>query len=283
MRSFLPLVGVQHVRAGLEGAGIDAEERELADERVGGDLEREGAEVGAVVGAASISTSECGRRPWIGGTSSGDGQVVHHRVEHGLDALVLERGAGEHRDPLVAERGHADAVLDLVLGELLALEVLVGKLVVHVGARLEQVLAVLGRLVARSAGMSSCRSVAQVVAPDEGLHADEVHHALEAVLGADRDLDRHGLDAQAVLDHLDVAPEVGARAVELVDEADARHAVAVRLPPDRLGLRLDAGDTVEDDHRAVEHPQAALHLDGEVHVPGRIDNVDAVIVPRRRS
>ena len=36
--------------------------------------------------------------------------------------------------------------------------------------------------------------------------------------------------------------EIGADAVHLVDEADARHAVLVGLAPHRLGLRLDAGD-----------------------------------------
>ena len=41
MRSFLPLVGVEHVRAGLERARVDPEEGELAHERVGGDLEGE--------------------------------------------------------------------------------------------------------------------------------------------------------------------------------------------------------------------------------------------------
>ena len=89
----------------------------------------------------------------------------------------------------------------------------------------------------------------------------------------------HGVGAEAVLDHADAAPEVGAGPVELVDEADPRHAVAVGLAPDRLGLGLHAGHAVEHDDRAIEDAQAALHLDGEVHVPGRIDNVDAMIVP----
>ena len=87
------------------------------------------------------------------------------------------------------------------------------------------------------------------------------------------------LRAEALLDHLDAAPEVGAGAVELVDEAEARHAVPVGLAPDRLRLGLDAGHAVEHDDRAVEHAQAALDLDGEVHVPGRIDDVDAMIAP----
>ena len=46
--------------------------------------------------------------------------------------------------------------------------------------------------------------------------------------------------------------------------------------------RLDAGDGVEDGDRAVEDAQAALDLDREVHVPGRIDDVDAMVTPDRR-
>ena len=123
--------------------------------------------------------------------------------------------------------------------------------------------------------------LAQVVAVEDGLHLDQVDDALEAVLLADRDLDRHRVGAQAVADRLHAAPEVGAGAVELVDEAEARHAVAVGLAPDRLRLGLDARHAVEHDDRAVEHAQAALDLDGEVHVSGRIDDVDAMIAPER--
>ena len=84
------------------------------------------------------------------------------------------------------------------------------------------------------------------------------------------------------MDHVDDAPEVGTGAVELVDEAEARDVVAVGLAPDRLRLGLDAGDAVEDDDGAVEDAEAALDLDREVHVSGRIDDVDAMIVPGAR-
>ena len=120
---------------------------------------------------------------------------------------------------------------------------------------------------------------AEVVAVEDGLHLDEIDDALEGVLHPDRDLDRHGSGTEAVDDHLDAAPEVGAGSVELVDEADSRHGVAIRLAPDRLGLRLDTGHTVEDHDRAVEDAEAPLDLDREVHVPGRIDDVDTVVVP----
>ena len=102
------------------------------------------------------------------------------------------------------------------------------------------------------------------------------------LLLADGQLDRHRMGAEPVDHRLDRGEEVGAGAVHLVHEGDARNAVALGLAPDRLGLRLDAGDRVEDGDRAVEDAQASLHLDRKVHVAGRINNVDAIVAPRRR-
>ena len=91
-----------------------------------------------------------------------------------------------------------------------------------------------------------------------------------------------GMGPEPVDHRLHGGEEVRAGAVHLVDEGDARDAVAVGLPPDGLGLGLDARDGVEDGDGAVEDAQAALHLDRKVHVPGRIDDVDAKVAPERR-
>ena len=279
----LALGGVEDVRAGLERAGVDPEERQLADERVGGDLERERAERLVVVDRAD--DLRAGLR--VDADHRRDverrRQVVDDRVEHRLDALVPERRAGQDRDDLGGQRAEAQAALDLGDRQLLALEVLVGELVVHLGDGLDhRVAMLLGLGLAELVrDVDDVDLVAEVVAVVDGLHLDQVDDALELVLATDRDLDRHGVRAQALADRLDAAPEVGAGPVELVDEAEARHAVAVGLAPDRLGLGLDAGHAVEDDDRAVEHAQAALDLDGEVHVPGRIDDVDAMVAPER--
>ena len=88
-----------------------------------------------------------------------------------------------------------------------------------------------------------------------------------------------GVGLEPVDDRLDIGVEVGAGAVELVDEADPRNLVAVGLAPDRFGLRLDSGDAVEDGDGSVENPQAPLDLDGEVDVTGGVDDVDGVVVP----
>ena len=124
--------------------------------------------------------------------------------------------------------------------------------------------------------------LAHALVPDLRGHGDEVDDAAVVALGADGELDDRRHCVEPVLDHRDGAVEVRADAVHLVDEADAGDAVAVRLAPHGLGLRLDAGDGVEHRDGAVEHAQRPLDLDREVDVAGRVDDVDAVVVPLAR-
>ena len=208
------------------------------------------------------------------------GQVVDHRVEHRLDSLVLERRAAQHGHDLVAERAGAQRAADLVGADLLAVEVLGGNVVVDIGQSLDHLVAPLTRL-----GLELARDVAhldlvaEVVAVGDGLHVDQIDHAAELVLVAHRHLQRHRVGTQAIVNHLDRAPEVGTGAIQLIDKAEARHAVPIGLAPDGFGLRLDARHAVEDDDCAIEHPQAPLDLHRKIHVAGRVEQVDAVVVP----
>ena len=120
---------------------------------------------------------------------------------------------------------------------------------------------------------------AQLVFPDQRLHLDQVDDAFEVALAADRQLDRQRIGAEPVHHRLHRVEEVGAGAVHLVDVGDPRHLVLVGLAPDGLRLRLDPGDGVEDGDGAVEDAQAALDLDREVDVAGRVDDVDPVALP----
>ncbi len=94
-----------------------------------------------------------------------------------------------------------------------------------------------------------------------------------------------GLARSRSLDHLNRAPVIGAGAVHLIDETDARHVVLVGLPPNRFRLRLDACYGVEHDDTAVEHSQRTLNLGREIDVTGRVDDVDPMVLPEtgRRS
>ena len=180
----------------------------------------------------------------------------------------------------------ADRGDQLVLGGLLALEVLLHDLVVVLGERLDELVAPLGGGLGVGGGDVDDvvhLALGRLGGPHERLHGDQVDEAVEVALGADRELQDERGRVEAVADHVDAAVELGAGAVQLVDEADARDAVAVGLTPHRLGLRLDAGDAVEHGDRAVEDAQRTLDLDGEVDVAGGVDDVDRGGRPSYRS
>ena len=88
-----------------------------------------------------------------------------------------------------------------------------------------------------------------------------------------------GTAFEALAHHVDDAVEIRTHDVHLIDISHARDMVFVRLAPHRFRLRLDAALGAEYGHRAVEHFQRALDLDGEVHVSGGVDDIDAVVLP----
>ena len=277
----LPLHRVVDVGARRHHARIHAEERERADVRVAHDLEGERRE-GLVVACEALLLVTRVR------VDAADGrhverrrQVRDHRVEQRLDALVLEGAAADHGDELHLQRAGADRRADVRLGDRLTVQITLHERLADVGNRLEKLLARrLGG--ATDVGGDLLLPVARteaLVLPHHRLHGDEIDDAAEIVLDAERQLDHDRVGPEALANLADDAVEVRADAVHLVDEGDTRNVVAVGLAPDGLGLRLDAADTAEHRDGAVEDAQAPLDLDREVDVAGRVDDVDAVVLP----
>ena len=274
---------VDHGRAGLELAGVDPDVDQLAEVRVGGDLVRQARERLAVAGLALDLLVLVAHRVTDDRVDvEGRGEVLHDRVEQGLHALVLERRAAQDRVELVGQGGATDRGLELLDGDVLALEVLLHDVVVGLGQRLEELLAVLGGLLGHvGRDLLDLVVVADLglAAPGQRAHADQVDDAEEVGFGADRQLEDQRGGVEPLDHHVDAAEEVGARAVELVDEAHPGHGVLVGLAPHGHGLRLDTGDTVEHRDGTVEDAERALDLGGEVDVTGRVDDVDLVVLP----
>ena len=195
---------VQDLRAGVQRAGVDAEVRELADERVGHDLEAERRERLGVVGLQDDLVAEVAALEHQVAVDRLDlqrrGQVVEHGVQQRLHALVLEGRAAQDRRDLDRQRVLADRGLEHRDGDLGLVEEQLGDVVVHVGELREQVLARLGGGVGEvRRDLDDVLVLAEVVQVDDRLHLDEVDDALELRLGADRDLQRHGVRAEALL------------------------------------------------------------------------------------
>src|SRR6056297_3664755 len=273
----LALHRVEHGVAGIQHAGVDAEEGQVADERVGGDLERQRRErrlvPGRPGGLGLVLQDAVDRRHVDRRRHERD-----HAVQHRLHTLVLERRAAHREHDLVGQRARTQTLDDLFVREITFFKELVEQLFVGFGRGIHHLLPVLRRLFGELV-----RNVLLLVAgahvllfPVDRLHAEEVDDALEILFGADGQLDGHGIGAQTALHLLHHAQIIGAGPVHLVDEHHARHLVLVRLAPDGLGLRLDTAHGAQHRDGTVQHAQRALHLDGEVDVAGRIDDVDPV-------
>ena len=73
------------------------------------------------------------------------------------------------------------------------------------------------------------------------------------------------------------------RAVDLVDADDGAQPELERLLQHELGLRHRAFGGVHQQDDAVHHVEDALHLAAEVGVAGRVDDVDAGVLPVDRG
>ena len=208
-------------------------------------------------------------------------QIVDHRIEQRLDPLVLESGPVEDRHGPTRDRRPAQSGPELRLGDLEALDEQSQELLVHLRHQLDHLLPGrpgLDHLFRRDLGLEKHRS-GQIAHPFQAAHTDQVDHPLKIVLQADRQLNRNGMGAQASPDLLDTSGRVRPHPITLVDESQPRNPILIGLAPHRLGLRLHPAHGTEQRHRSVQNAQAALDLDGEVDVTGRIDDVDPVVTP----
>ena len=89
-----------------------------------------------------------------------------------------------------------------------------------------------------------------------------------------------GEQVEALVDDF-ARPRVGL--VDLVDADDRPQADLQRLADDELGLRHRPFGGVDQHDRAVDHRQDALDLAAEIGVAGRVDDVDAHVLPHHRG
>ena len=280
----LVVAGVEHPATLVEPPGVDADVREVAV-GVRDDLEHERGEgsVSAVgpgeplLGPAGVDALDLGHLRRVG-------QVLDHAVEQALDADVPQGRPAEDRAAPQLDRAPAKRPLDLLRGErVLVDDVLLGEAVVEVGRLLDEpVPPPLGRLPQVRGDLPLLDPGAELAGVEVvRLHLDQIDDAFEGVAEADRQLDGDRVGPEPVADRVEAEVEVRADLVHLVDEADARHAIPVGLPPDGFGLGLDAFLGIEHRHHAVEHAKRSLHLDGEVDVAGGVDQVDLVGPPAK--
>jgi len=111
------LGGIHHVAAGFEHAGVDANVGDVADERVGHNFKSQRGEGLIVSGAAENGFIVLGIDAFDGRNVDRGRQVINDRVEQGLNALVLESGAGKNGNDFQRQSGFADRLAHFLNAE----------------------------------------------------------------------------------------------------------------------------------------------------------------------
>ncbi len=108
---------------------------------------------------------------------------------------------------------------------------------------------------------------------------DRLQHIVdvEARLGRDQDRVRR-IEADHVLDLLLDLVGLGSRQVDLVEDRHDLMIVVEGLVDVGEGLRLDPLAGVDDQERAFAGGEAAVHFVSKVDVPGRVDQVEDVVL-----
>ena len=273
-------IGIIDAHAVLQLAAEDADEGLLSHVRVVDELEGESSK-GLVVRRLKVDVFLfiVGVVGDDGAEVGGRGEIGDDSVEQELDAFVLVGGTAQHGSYQQFDGGLADGFLQQLFAHLFVIEVKLSDFVIEVGEFLNH----------GAAGFQSLRhQLGGNVAHDaffllesDGFHHHEVHHALEFALGTDGHLNGHRIGTKVLVHLHHHFLKVSAHAVHLVHESDTGHAVLVGLVPHGLALRFHTAHGTEYRHHAVDDAQRTLHLDGEVHVAGSVDQVDLMVVPLR--
>ena len=274
----LILGSIQYGGTSGDGAGVYAEERQTANERVGSDLERQRGERRVIrrrtgillVGLRvyTLDVRDVGRSR----------HVFDNSVQQRLYALVAVCGAAEYRNDLVGDTALADCSLNFRNGQLFALEVLHHEVLVQLSNVLPQFVVVLLSLLHHvSRNILVADILAEVIVVNLSAHGDQVDDTLEGILRADRQLNRNSVALQTVLHHVDYVVEVSTHDIHLVYERHTRNLVLVSLMPNGLRLRLYAALCAEYGYGTVQNAQGALYLYGKVNVARGVDDVDTML------
>ena len=208
------------------------------------------------------------------------GHIVHNGIQQLLDTLVAVRSTAGNGNDAVIDGTLAQAGLDLLNGELLAVQVLHHNFLVLLSSSLDQLLMIFLSLLLQIIRNLDYRNIlAQIIIVDIGLHLNQIHQTLEELFSTDGQLNGNRVAVQTGLHHVNYMIEVCTHDIHLINISHSGDHILVGLTPYSFGLRLNTALGAENCYRAVQHSQGALYFYCKVNVSGGINNVDTMALP----
>ncbi|CCJ99810.1 hypothetical protein BN130_2534 [Cronobacter malonaticus 507] len=271
--------GVQDGITRVNHTRVHAEERQVTNERVGSDFERQCRErlfIASVTLSRSIFTvvQDTVDRRYV----NRGWQVINYRIQHRLYAFVFERRTAGYQDDFVVQNALTQSFFDLFFSQFFTAQVFLHQLFRSFSSGFDQVLVpFVSQVLHVSRDIFVFEGYALVcIVPVDGFHFHQVNNTGETFFSTNRQLQRNRVRAQTGFDLTNNFQEVRAHAVHFVNERNTRNFVFVSLTPYGFRLRLNTTNCAVNHYRTVKDTHGTFYFDGEVNVPRGVDDVDTV-------
>ena len=292
-RNFFPVVGMHqqdtshtfpfifgrviNIGTGSDHTGIYPEESQFANKGVGSNFECQRRERFAVGSGAGIFLPGLRIDALDTFNISRSRHIIDYCVQQGLNPFILIRRTTEYRIQFAFNSLFADSSFQFFVSDFFAFQIFHHQVVVTFGNSFHQNAAIFFSLLFHfGRDFHKFFVLAHIVAVYNGLHTDQVNHALELIFASDRNLERNRVCVQAVTHHVHYMEEISADDIHFIDICHTRYFVFVSLTP--YGFRLGFNTALGRKYcnRSVQNPQGTFNFYRKVNVARSINNVDTV-------
>ena len=270
--------GVVHGRVAGDGPGRDVQQRQLAARRVHGLEDARGerrVRVGAALhlvrgaGPPACHRGPCGRRR----------QQVHDGIQHRLDTQRSAAGDAQHRKN--PGRGHAlrQGRGDFFGRQGFPLQIPHQQVVIGLGHGLDELFPIFVRQGLHVARDVFDRHAALLALEHERPHRQQVHHAAEVGLRADRHLDRRQRRFQRGPQRVQRGSELAFFPIHASQAHDPREVQFACPRPDPFAFDLELAGRAGHEHRGAHRLHGVARVRQEVGIAGRVHDAHGVLFP----
>ncbi len=183
-------------------------------------------------------------------------QIIADRVKHQLDPFIFECATAENRHDSTRDNTFAKGWYQFFKTNLFAFQKARHELFVLLHNHFNQSAAIFFGLVLHICGhVGFLNLFSRFFSKNVCFLPQQIYHALETALHADRQLERIRLFRQSLVNGGDIFIKIRAGAIQFVDKTNARHVVFVRIAPVGFRLRFHARHAVKHHDRAIKNAQ----------------------------
>ncbi len=270
----------------LHHAGEDFEERDASGKRIVGGLEDVNGSWRGItdleIGSVAVPGAD-----WFSVYCSMlccRGEIIHHKVEQVVGPDIAQPGRKEHGENPVFFDSFVQCGNQVLFGDGPLVEKLFHQLVFAFSHNFHQLFMRFfgcGLKLGRDRPFFAFSATSHFVCVS--LHGDQVDHALEALLAADRNLHRNHQPAEGADQAFQCGFIVGALAVHAAHHDDARQVDLVSVLPDLFRYYFHTGDSVHHHQRRFRRRHGDLGFMREHGETGRVKQIDLRVVPLQRG